>query len=363
MTMKKYIVFDNLIEGVQLISPDFKYLYVNDSVATHGKTTKEALLNHSMTEIYPGIENTAIFQVIQTCMVEKLPSRLVNEFKFPDGSTGWFDLSVQRVPEGVLIMSFDISEQIKAELALKNINIRLESKVKERTLELQQKNFALERALDEVENRAHQNEVLMRELHHRIKNNLQLVISLINIYSAKINDQQILEALNDCQNNIKAMALVHQNLYKRDNFSEVDLADYLGSLCDFYMTYTSDGTVINIERQMEHIPVKIDDAITLGLIVNELLTNSFKHAFPKDRKKGTITLRLEEDKTGKIIFHYSDNGKGFPENFKIEQSEGFGLDMIQSMIEQIEGTFKILPHIGASFEIIFQHSNKKLQIA
>ena len=115
----KYSVFDTMIEGVQVIDYDWRYFYVNDSVARHGLSTKQALLGHTMMEKYPGIENTEVFKTFKQCMIKRVSCEVFTEFVFPDGSVGWFELSVQPVPEGILILSSDITQLKRTEAELK----------------------------------------------------------------------------------------------------------------------------------------------------------------------------------------------------------------------------------------------------
>lgn len=111
MNHPTYQVFDNMIEGVQVIDRNWQYVYVNNAVAEHGKTTREKLLGQSMIAMYPGIEKTEMFRLLQRCMQEREGHKIINKFDFPDGSCGYFELRIQPVPEGVLVLSVDITEQ------------------------------------------------------------------------------------------------------------------------------------------------------------------------------------------------------------------------------------------------------------
>src|SRR5688500_3444250 len=113
-------VLDHLLEGCQIIGFDYRYLYVNDVVAKQGRRTREELLGHTMMELYPGIENTHMFSLLKQCMHERKPAALENEFTFPDGSVGWFALKIEPVPQGVFILSIDITERKRAELEIQN---------------------------------------------------------------------------------------------------------------------------------------------------------------------------------------------------------------------------------------------------
>lgn len=133
MSQDKYAIFDKMIEGVQVITPDYTYLYVNETVTQQGKFTKEELLGYTMMEKYPGIETTEMFNHLVQCMETGKAHQMVNEFDFPDGSKGYFELRMQRVDDGVLIFSFDITEVKRAEELVKLTNVELEQRVKERT--------------------------------------------------------------------------------------------------------------------------------------------------------------------------------------------------------------------------------------
>lgn len=136
MPHNKYAIFNKMIEGVQVIAPDYTYLYVNETVTKHGKYSKEDLLGYTMMEKYPGIETTGMFEYLQRCMEDHQAHQMVNEFDFPDGSKGYFELRMQRVDDGVLIFSYDITKVKRAEQLIKDTNKELEQRVEERTNEL-----------------------------------------------------------------------------------------------------------------------------------------------------------------------------------------------------------------------------------
>src|SRR5436190_14877591 len=136
LTTDKHSIFDEMIEGVQIISSDWKYVYVNDTVSTHAKLSKDELVGYTMMEKYPGIENTKLFETIGRCMENGVAEQMVNEFNFPDGSLGYFELRLQRMHEGVLIFSHDVTKQKIAEQLIKRTNSELEEIIQLRTKEL-----------------------------------------------------------------------------------------------------------------------------------------------------------------------------------------------------------------------------------
>ena len=139
-----YSVFDHMIEGVQIVDHAFRYVYVNDAVAAQGKTTRAKLTGAAMIDGYPGIERTEVFQRIRECLNDGRARHWTDEVLFPDGTTGYFQLRLQRLSEGVLILSFDVTAQKRAEATLCDLNAELERRVAERTAELQAKNDELE---------------------------------------------------------------------------------------------------------------------------------------------------------------------------------------------------------------------------
>jgi diguanylate cyclase (GGDEF)-like protein/PAS domain S-box-containing protein len=196
-------VLDNMMEGAQIIGFDWRYLYVNDAAAKHGHETKENLLGRTMMEMYPNIEHTAIFATIKLCMEERTSHMLENEFTYPDGDKGWFELSVQPVEEGVFILSNDITERKKNEIALLKLNTELEQRIFERTVHLNLANETLQKELykrEQAETIISQQNKMLSELHeitlNLLKNNtLDELINMIVKHSAELLDSPYVEII------------------------------------------------------------------------------------------------------------------------------------------------------------------------
>jgi len=199
-------------------------------------------------------------------------------------------------------------------------------------------------------------EVLLKEVHHRVKNNLQIISSLLSLQTEHIRDKKLLNFFADNRKRIKSMALVHETLYQSKNIARVDFPLYLQtlviSLREAYYDHKEIAVVLNAESHN----LKIDTAIPCGLIINELVTNSYKYAF-KNVKSGEIHLQFGKEKSGKLKGNYRltvyDNGCGLPENFNIKHSSSLGLQLVSMLTEQLDGKLYIDQERGTSFTIVF----------
>jgi PAS domain S-box-containing protein len=195
--------------------------------------------------------------------------------------------------------------------------------------------------------------VLMKEIHHRVKNNLQIISSLLNLQLSKYNNTEIEEALLTSKNRIRTMTLIHENLYKSDNIAEVQFDIYLNDLINnIFETYRKYDHKINLTKNIEEIFVDADTAIYIGLILNELLTNSLKFAF-HESKKGSINLELKMLEGKKRQLVVSDDGAGFPVGFNMNESKTLGLMLVNNLIDQMKGSLAITSNNGTSFRITF----------
>ncbi|MFZ1784691.1 MAG: histidine kinase dimerization/phosphoacceptor domain -containing protein [Ferruginibacter sp.] len=210
-----------------------------------------------------------------------------------------------------------------------------------------------------IEKALHEKEFLMKEIHHRVKNNLQVISSLLNLQSHYIKDEQALEAVKDSRNRVQSMALIHQNLYQEDNLTGIDVNDYAGKLCDnLFQSYNIHPSRIKLIKEIEPINLDVDTVIPLGLILNELVTNSLKYAFPGD-KTGAIKIELKEAEHILTLKVY-DNGIGLPDDFETRYKTTFGYKMINAFIQKLKGQMKIFTDEGAKVEITL--TNYKLSV-
>ena len=195
-------------------------------------------------------------------------------------------------------------------------------------------------------------EVLLKEVHHRVKNNLQVISSILNLQSSFVRDKGTISILKEGQNRIKSMSFIHEILYQTKNFSEVNFANYLNNLTtNLYQTYAVDGENVRLKKEINNINVSLDQAIPCGLITNELISNALKYAFP-DNRKGTIFIGLKS-RNKKTEIRIEDDGVGLPKNFDVEKSESLGLQLVYTLIEQLDGTIKVSSKKGTKYLITF----------
>ena len=195
-------------------------------------------------------------------------------------------------------------------------------------------------------------EVLLKEVHHRVKNNLQIISSIMNLQTAHVDgDERILELLQVSRDRIRSMSFIHESLYRNKDFSSIDMADYIDSLTrNLIMSYSLNGRV-KLENELERVELDLDRAIPCGLILNELISNAIKHAFPEG-KEGVIRVAMEQTED-QVRISVSDNGIGLPEGFNTKHDGNLGLELVRTLIEQVDGQLKVSNAPGVAYLLTF----------
>jgi PAS domain S-box-containing protein len=194
------------------------------------------------------------------------------------------------------------------------------------------------RAEEELRDALEQKEILLREVHHRVKNNMAVISSLLNLQSEGISDARALQVLQSMRDRIRTMALVHDQLYRSGEFASIDLGQYVTSVTDaLYQAHSARADQVTIRTDIADVTVEIDDAIPCGLILSELISNAFKHAFPGDRR-GEILVTLEKTPDGTVQLMVKDDGVGSPADDAIAARSGFGLEMVVLLVKQLGGS-------------------------
>lgn len=227
----------------------------------------------------------------------------------------------ERSPEGFIITAADITERKEAEDQLR--------------LSLQEK------------------EVLLKEIHHRVKNNMQVISSLLDLQSAQITDPLIRAPFRDSQNRIKSMALIHERLYQSPDLARIDFTDYLQLLAPrLFDSYQTTDQQISLSIQAAPISLEVSQAIPCGLIINELVANALKHAFPEGRQ-GQLLLSMEKTTGDEIVLVIGDNGVGLPETVDLGKGNTLGLQLVQVLTRQLKGSIAVDRSAGTRFELRF----------
>jgi PAS domain S-box-containing protein len=196
-------------------------------------------------------------------------------------------------------------------------------------------------------------EVLLKEIHHRVKNNLQVISSLLKLQSGYIKDKEALELFTDSYNRVRSMALIHEKLYQSQNLAQIDAADYIPNLVsNLFRSYSVSSDAINLKIEVENIWLDADTAIPCGLIMNELVSNSIKYAFPSGRT-GEIMVKFFVTGEDKCCMIVRDDGAGMPPDFDLEEAESLGLQLVWNLTGQLGGDIELSSEGGTSFKITF----------
>jgi two-component sensor histidine kinase len=198
-------------------------------------------------------------------------------------------------------------------------------------------------------------DTLLKEVHHRVKNNLQVIASLLRLQADGIGDSRLMTALRESQNRVESMALIHEQLYETEDLRGVDLARHASLLAsNLVRSYTVDEGRISWNVNIEALPLAIDRAIPAGLILNELISNAFKHAFPGGRK-GALSIEGRR-RGGRVVLEVQDDGVGMPEGADPARPQSLGLEIVAILTRQLKGTFEIEGGRGAMCRVTFPES-------
>lgn len=246
-------------------------------------------------------------------------------------------------------------------------NARLYSELKNRLKEETQMRKRIAAQLDErkraekkIAQSLKEKEILLREIHHRVKNNMQVISSLLKLQSYRIKDKEVLEIFRGSQTRIRAMALIHEKLYQSQDFTRINFREYLTSITRYlYQSYGTQPGAIQLTINIEDLTLDITTAIPCGLIINELLSNSLKHAFPEGRE-GEITISLHSPEKDTFELIVSDNGIGIPEEIDIKITDSLGLYLVKILAEdQLKGEITLDRSKGTTLTITFPQPEPK----
>jgi two-component sensor histidine kinase len=308
-------ILDRINEAFIAVDKNWNITYIN-RVAESLSKADENLLGKSIWKSFPGVKGSIHEENYRKAMdtQQSLKYRAPGPYSLKD-----YEISIYPSEKGITIYSRDISELVKKE--------------------------------NELQNNVAQKEMLIKEIHHRVKNNFQLVSSLIRLSTLHIDNDQIIKTIADIEARIRALSLIHEQLYRGTSGDSVDMKVYLNYLITHLENLTQEKTITH-EISIEEIQLDIDSAIAVGLIVNEFYSNSIKHGFP-GRKEGKIIINMQytDENKNNINITYSDNGVGIPVGKNILESESMGFTIVKTLVEQFQGSLTVQNKTGLTYNI------------
>ena len=285
-----------------------------------------------------------------------------------DSRAIWLPLVAEgRVIGGLAMWGTDLRESdlpllsvFPGQVATALESARLYAAERHRTEELARASEQLKQELSErmwaeeqVKASLKEKEVLLQEIHHRVKNNLQIISSLFSLQSDNIEDQQVIEMLRDSQNRVRSMALVHEKLYRSESLSRIDFGQYIQSLAEhLFRSYGANMQGITLGTETDCVSLGIDLAVPCGLLLNELISNSLKHAFTGEQT-GRIYIELFQDSDRKVNLTVGDDGMGFPADLDFRDTRTLGLQLVITLVQQLKGAIELDNSRGTVFKITF----------
>ena len=379
-------LFDDAVDLVQVISEDGRLSYVNaawqEKLGYSGEEARRLRAADLVAEVHQADFEEARRRAGSGERVDHFETVVVPREGRPLTVEG--SCSLHGESGRILIVSRDVTDRKRAEEVvarqaadLFKVNEMLEEKDRQLadTLEQAQKyREAQERAEElsrinedlkaeiarrlEAEGRIRaslrEKEVLLKEIHHRVKNNLQIISSLLNLQTGQIDDERAEAIFRESQDRVRSMALIHERLYQSEDLARVDFAEYIRSLVGYLArSYSDQAGRVRVETDVGDVSLGIDTAIPCGLIINELVSNALKHGFPEG-KPGRIDVHLREKRDGGYRLVVSDNGVGFPDGLDFRQTDSLGLQLVTTLVDQLEGRIELDAARGTGFRIHFE---------
>jgi PAS domain S-box-containing protein len=326
---KQRVAIEAAIDGVSLLDDKGCYTYLNQThVEMFGFERPEELLGETWRRLYAESEIERFKNEAAPELSKTGKWRGTVTATRRDGSTFAEEVSLTRIEGGGLVcVCRDITDRIAAE------------------------QFVL--------NSLKEKEVMLKEIHHRVKNNMQIVSSLLNLQLDHLHDDEARSMFIESQNRIASMALVHEKLYQSTDLARIDFTDYLGDLTEnLACVLGARARAIAVQLKSTGVRLGIDTAIPCGLIINELVSNAYKHGFPQGGP-GVVTLSFERLSDGRLKLEVADTGRGIPAGIDLQKTRSLGMQLVNTLVRQLHGSIEVRRENGTRFILLLQENVRK----
>jgi PAS domain S-box-containing protein len=332
-------ILDRVSDAFVALDKNWIYTYVNKKAAeTFGRQPEDLIGKHIWTEFPEDVGQSfykAYYRAMETQKYEYIQAY------YPPYDV-WFESHIYPSPDGLTIYFADVTERKKTEEKLKSYNAHLEKEVTERTSDLEAQNALIKDQKTQIEN-------IIKELHHRVKNNMQIITSLMRLQAEKIEDSEAKGFLIDCQNRVFSMSLIHEKMYQSKNLTQINAKEYFPELITDIIESLNINKKITTDFKIDSVDMSSKTLVPLGLLVNEIVLNSMKHAFT-NANNGKIIFHLLKLSGGKFKVIIGDNGSGIKASVN-KKTSGLGMELIDSFVNQLDATIKLTDVKGTLYEI------------
>jgi PAS domain S-box-containing protein len=343
---------------VLIADENVKLIYANDAINTIlGRSPAEALGNPLYSILF---QQDADRETAEAELEDSGRYHGEVEHKDNEGDVRTTEITIAPVKQsfgergsGYVSITRDVTDRKRTEAELDNHRKNLVSMVDEKTSALEREMEENREARKSIAESLQEKELLLKEVHHRVKNNMQVISSLLNIQAESAGNEQYTMLLGESQQRIKSMSLIHESLYQSDNLLEINFEEYINmlanSLCRFY---TVPGVSVFLDIDVQNVLLDIETAVPCGLIINELVSNSLKHAFNEEQSVGTISISFLNVGCSHVL-RIGDDGVGLPDDFDLDTGSSMGMEIVSILTQQLDGQLSVVESKGAGFEISF----------